>query len=77
MQHPAHQPVDLTRVGHARGIGQGDALDAEFLIGVDDLQYPVLIDLAFKRAAEGGGDAGVESHRAVADELHNLAERRQ
>ncbi|MNR44428.1 hypothetical protein D3C85_1631690 [compost metagenome] len=77
LQHPTHQSVDLARIGHARGVGEGDALDAEFLIGLDDLQDAVLIDRALERAAEGGGDAAIETHRAFANEPHDLAERCQ
>ena len=60
-----------------RQVGQGDALDAEFLISLDDLQHAILIDLAFERAAKGGGDAAIETHRAFANEPHDLAERCQ
>ncbi len=77
LQDSAHQPIDLTRIGHAGGVSQGNALDPELLIGVDDLQHSVLIDPAFERATEGRGNAAVEPHLGAANEFDDLAKRRQ
>ena len=73
LQDPPHQPIDLPRIGHAGGVGQGNALDPELLIGVDDLQHAVLIDLAFERATEGRGDAAVEPHRRARERIATIS----
>ena len=58
--YAAHQAADLPRVGHAGGVRQSDAVDAEIEVARHDRHDLVRRLVALERAAEGGRDGRID-----------------
>nr|GFB37303.1 hypothetical protein [Tanacetum cinerariifolium] len=76
-QHALHQGKDLTRVGHAGGVGQRHAMHAQRQISVDDLQHAVFINAALEGATERSRNGTVQAQRRARSQRRHLGERGQ